>query len=860
MNQHNDITKAQKSLFVKLLRVLMWLILILLFLIGALVGLLFVYEDEVKAAIIGEINKHLKAEVKIDPENIDLTIVKTFPDCSMQFTDVLMLEALKNKNRDTLIFAGQLNLHFNIKDLWNKKYAIQKLKIRDGVLKPAILPGGKPNYVIWESSAKDTAQTSNVKFDLELLSLKNCKLDYRDQPAGHRVQLQIKELELQGNFNTNNYRLKSEASLAVTKITYKKSVVLKDKTCSFEIALNVSNNQYVFEKADLRLNRLRLDLKGGFTYRDSLENLDLTYNAPGLDIASVLSFMPSGLKNKMNDYESSGSFYVNGRIRYQSPQNYMIESDFGVKNGTVTYKPMSTSVNQVEVEGHLRSGNKVNLLEIRNISLKLKGDELHGSGSISDFSNPYIQFSGKADFDLANLQAFYPIDTLQSLKGALKISLSTQGLLSDLKEKTFSSKVGLDLDAWVKDLEMQFKNDEHLFAIKSGSIIAKDREVEIRDLALSRGQSDVLLNGKLPGLFNYLSEPGSPLIISGNLQSSYIKLEDFMLKYKASGGESSLIPADIVLKLDASIQKFSYSKFTADNIRGQIEVKNQKAIVSDMVLNTMEGTAQIDAFADNSHNKLNVALEGKLSNINVRELFTGFNNFGQSTLVDKNVKGFISADIDFTGSWSNKLDPDLSSIRASCDLNIERGELIDFKPLVSLSKFVDIEDLKHIRFSTLQSEVQIKNKIIHFPKTVLKNSALNIIFSGTHSFDNEIDYHIRLLISELLAKKRKPDNEFGPVEEDKDKRWNAYILMTGTLDNPVKKFDRQGHKEKVREDIREEKQTVKRILKEELGLFKKDDLPPKEKKSEQKFELEKPGNNSPKKTLEPKKKPADEDF
>ncbi|HOZ86530.1 MAG TPA: AsmA-like C-terminal region-containing protein [Bacteroidia bacterium] len=860
MNESADQTKPQRTVLKKLRRTIGWLFLILALATGALLGLLFIYEDEVKAAIIAELNKHLKAEVKIDPKNIDLTIIRTFPDCSIQFKDVLILEALPLKQRDTLIFAGRLNLHFSIKDLWNKKYAIQKIKLREGVLKPRVLANGKTNYLIWEQKDDGSNTEGDLNFNLDLLKIENCRLDYRDLKSGFVAQLLLNELDFKGNFKATDFELRSEAKLKITKLSHKKRSLLQNKDCTFLLDLNVAGNRYTIKTADLRLNRLQIDLNGGFTFKDSLDNLDLTYKAPKLDIASALSLLPTAYKDKMNDYESTGNFYASGNLHYSAKNKFSIDSDFGIKNGAITYKPQSTTINRVELDGHLKYNNKASSLEIKKIYLQLNSDELKGAGLISDFANPTIRFNGAADLDLANLYAFWPIDTLKSLSGNLKISAAIDGLLQDLQKQTFSSKVKLDLSASVKNLEAQFKNDEHLFSVESGSIMAFERQVEVQNLKLKRGSSDVLLNGKLPGFFNYLAEPGSPLVITGNLFSNNIRMEDFMIKYKASGGESDLIPPNITFKLNADIQKFSYAKFSATAIKGEIEVKNQKAIISDMSLKTMEGSATIDAFADNAHNRLNVVLQSKLENINIRELFSEFNNFGQATLVDKNVKGHVSADIEFSGNWNNQLDVDLSSIRSSCNLNIERGELIDFKPLVSLSKFVEFEDLRHIRFSTLQSEVQIRNKVITLPKTVLMNSALNIIFSGTHSFDNEIDYHIRLVISELLAKKRKPDDEFGPVEEDKEKRRGAYILMTGTIDNPVKKFDRKGQKEKIREDIKEEKQTVKRVLKEELGLFKKDELPPKQKKAEQKFELEKPDNNPPKKTLEPKKKPAEEDF
>ncbi|MBK7818485.1 MAG: hypothetical protein IPJ60_13810, partial [Sphingobacteriaceae bacterium] len=150
---------------------------------------------------------------------------------------------------------------------------------------------------------------------------------------------------------------------------------------------------------------------------------------------------------------------------------------------------------------------------------------------------------------------------------------------------------------------------------------------------------------------------------------------------------------------------------------------------------------------------------------------------------DNNVGGLLSASIDFSGTWDKFLEPDLNSMKATSDLQIEQGRLVDFKPLESLAKFVDINDLKSIKFSSLQSRVEISKSIITIPKTAIKNSALNIDFWGTHSFNNDIDYHIQLLINDyLLKEKPNADDEFGLLENDPENRRSAFILMTGTVD------------------------------------------------------------------------------
>ena len=827
--------------------------------------MLFIYQDEVKAALLGEINKHLKSEVKIDPKNIDLTIIKTFPDCSMQFKNVLMLEALKIKNRDTLLFAEQLNLHFDISDLWHKKYDIKKITLKNALAKPGLTKAGKPNYIFWQESETGDNKNDSINFKLDLIQLKNCRVIYRDKQKIFKTDVLIKELSFKGDFSATEYDMISEGKIYINQIAASKKTFLKNKDCNLDVTVKVKGNDYLFEKTSLSLNSMLFSLNGNFIYADSLQKVNVNYEASKLDIATILSLLPEEQKQKANEYKSEGNFYAKGSFTFGGKNNFKWASEFGIKNGEITYKPTSTKAQNVNVDGKLLYSNASSQLNLTNVYLKINNDELKGSFSVNDFSNPFIHFLVDANANLENLQNFWPIDTLSKLKGSLKINSEVEGLLSDLKNETFSNKVKLNLDASVTGLEAQFKNDETIFAVENCSVTAKNREVEVRDLKLKRGSSDISLNAKLPGIFNYLSDKTAPLIITGNLFSNYLKLEDFMMKYKESEDKTApLIPKNIQFKLNAAIAKFSYAKFEAQSITGEIEIKDQKAIVSEMKLTAMGGEAEIDAFADNSGNKLEVVLQSKLKNINISSMFSQFNNFGQTTLQEKNLKGFATATVEFSGSWSNALDPDLNSIKSNIDLAIDRGELIDFKPLLSLSKFVDIQDLQKIKFSSLKSVVEIKNKTIYLPSTSLKNSALNIIFWGSHTFDNAIDYHVELLISELLAKKRKhkDDEEFGPIENDPDNKRSAFILMTGTVDKPIIKYDRKGLKENIKKDLKAEKQNLKQILKDEFGLFKKDSLSVKKKdKAEQNFELEKPNNNAPKKTLEPKKKEEeDEDF
>lgn len=864
MEENPVLNKPDRSVFTKIIRMIFGIILLIIVFALSLIALLFVYEDEVKAAIVSELNKHLKAEVKIDPKNIDLTIIKTFPDCSIEFKDLLMLEALPLKNRDTLLFAGQLNLHFNIKDLWNKKYEIEKVKLRNATAKLRVFKDGKTNYMFWEStSVKPGQKQDSIYFNLKLISVENCRLSYKNKKSLFKTTLNIRELEFSGRFRDHEYEMRSKAGLSIDELVQGKTPYLKNKQLNFAIDLDVDEDSYTLKKAKINLNKLGLELSGKFTFKDSLEMLDLKYQAPDLDISSLLSLLPEKFKEKISDYESSGNFYAGGTIRYLK-RSFSVVTDFGIKQGKITYKPGSTTATNVNLDGYLNYSNSASVLNLKNIHLNLNTDEIKGSCLINDFNNPYLLLRAKANVGLGNIQNFWPIDTLKSLKGQLEINTEVEGLLSLLKGQTFSDKVKINLDAKVSGLEAQFKNDEKTYTVEHCIVTAKDRHAEVKDLKLKRGSSDLTLNGKIPGLFNYIVDRKAPLTITGSLFSNALKMEDFIDGSKSSseGNDDPLIPPNMNFKLNAAMLKFSFGKFNAQAITGEIEIRNQKAIVSDMKLQTMQGEAVIDAFADNSKNRLDVTLQSNLKNINIGDLFSDLNNFGQATLTNENLKGQVSANIEFIGSWSNKLVSDLRSIRSTCSLSIQNGELNDFKPLLSLAKFVDVEELKRIKFSSLQSAIEIKNNTIIIPRTNIKNSLLDVEVWGTHTFENRIDYHIQLIISRLLAKKRQDkDSQFGVVENDPEDRRSAFIAMKGTLDNPeIKYLDGKGMKEKIRSDMKQAGKDFKRVLKEDWNLFKKDTSLKKTNKEETHFELEKPEQERPKKTLEPKKKEEEEDF
>jgi hypothetical protein len=176
-------------------------------------------------------------------------------------------------------------------------------------------------------------------------------------------------------------------------------------------------------------------------------------------------------------------------------------------------------------------------------------------------------------------------------------------------------------------------------------------------------------------------------------------------------------------------------------------------------------------------------------------------------------------------------------IYTDADITITNGELINFKPLEVLSRFIKLDELKDIKFKNLHNNIEIKNRVINIPQMEINSSALNLLMSGTHNFDDTVDYHFTIDMDEILSKKwisRKPQKtEFGVEEDDGGHRTRVFINMKGYIDDDnITHYDRKGAKQALKEDLHNEKQNLKSILQDEFHWLRKD----KDKKDDRKKE------------------------
>jgi hypothetical protein len=227
-----------------------------------------------------------------------------------------------------------------------------------------------------------------------------------------------------------------------------------------------------------------------------------------------------------------------------------------------------------------------------------------------------------------------------------------------------------------------------------------------------------------------------------------------------------------------------------------LALRDNIAEIKNFSCNTMDGTLDFSSKIVKYASGMATTTTAQGSNIDINEMFFQLNDFNQQTITSKNVAGKLEFKADVKADFVDGV-LDESTLTSSSRLTISEGQLIDFKPLEGLSKFIDIEELRGIKFSTLSNTISISKKVVTIPEMMIRSSALTLSLSGQQTFSGLIDYHVKLNIFNLLGKKfRKKKNaiEYEEVGEDD---FNFYLSMKGTTDEPIIKQEKQGVRNRV---------------------------------------------------------------
>lgn len=811
----NKIVNSSKKLF-RYLKIGIYTLAILLVL-TVVGGSLFTYfyKDRIVSFFVSKANERLIVPVAVN--KIDVSFFQHFPYTSIVLNEV-SIHSPEGFQTKELASIPNVYLTLNPFKIIKGNYEIDKLILEGGQVDLEMNKEGRGNYMIFKKREEGEAGfQSSIG-----LETKKVTINYLDLRSDKNIGFLSKNVSGTVDVENRNYKTKIDGEVLIYHISLGELVYFENKEIDLNAFLHI-NDELKFltiEKGKLGIGKGKFDVDGDVYYGGATK---VNLNVKGVETSAqtLISLLPDKYANSLKGYKSKGEIYFEGTVKGEFTDTSYPNSvvNFGAVDAEFYHPDYKKSLENINLTGFLETGTRRDFsqsyLKLNDMNFELDDHVIKGYLNISNFRNPFVESALKGKVDLNALIRSFPDSKIKQAFGEMDLDIEFSGY-PKIESGLDAFKVNGEVD--LSHVSFVLRGERLPFNQFDGSFIFRENDLAISDFSGLVGKSDFLLNGFFKNISSLFRKEDKNIKIEADLRSSYLDFDELLLSNFASQDTikkgdyrySFHISPKIDLNFNCQVDHLRFKRFYGGDISGNLRVTDQIARLNRVTLNTMGGNLTFDGTVNNRlGGVVEIGCMANLKSIYVDSVFYVFHNFDQTWLVDKNLKGQINSTVNTYILLDEHLKFYSDDFTADISASIMNGELLDFEPMQRLSKYVEEESLAHMRFSEVRNDIRIKNKTIYIPKMLVSSSVSNIMVSGTHTFDQRIDYHVAVPLRSFLRIRKLSDQE---IEQRSD---GSHLLLRiyGNTNDYTIKYDTKEVKKKIVADIKSEGRELKEVFK-----------------------------------------------
>jgi hypothetical protein len=791
-------------------------------------------KEKISSALITKLNESVNT--KISYGKLKFTIFESFPNITVRFNDLLVEPSpfydktqFRHENNDTLFYASSLSLSVSIPSLLTGTVAVRSITARDGEVSLLTDKRGDINYMVFSGQKKDG---KNVR--LKNISALNIKTVWYDRSSELRISGNLSDATLGGEIFRTGIFLNTAVSANIDSVNIK-GLTFKTIPVRAGIKLRKSPSSLSVAKGSLDIADLKFDINGNVNY--SASTLNLSVSGKKINISSLISMLPERWRAATGRVTPSGILDLNCTITgpYGEAGSPHIEVSYGLSGGKMSHTASGFRVNNLEFRGGITNG-ALNSAEtfrctVENLAATYGSASVKGSFMINNLNRPHITLALDGDLNFNDLNRIIKSGKIHDQKGSIAGTIRLSGTLPDsLKAVAALPLLKPDILLVFRDFGASISDNGIAVSGMNGSIAVKN-DLIADSLSFTFREQRFTINALMRNFIPWVAGRPVALDITGEVHANRFVTAMFTGKSSdtasAAGRRLNIFPADVSADVRLRADSLIFDGFRAASFSSAVEYKpyvyNFRGIKAQGLDGLIAGEFMLGRQKDGGYiSKASLDVKG----IDINKAFKAFNNFGQTFIVSDNLHGRLTGTTTILSPLGSDYRINKQALVAEARLLITEGRLVNFAPVESLSDYLDLDELKNISFSKLENDLFISNSTVSIPRMLINSSAVNFTMYGTHKFDGDYSYHVRLLLSEVLSRKAREKNRgviaFGQVQVDGSGKATIplkIVYSNGTTDVG---YDFGQAKDNIKTDISIEKQTLKGILNEEYGWYQSD--------------------------------------
>ncbi|MVT10282.1 AsmA family protein [Chitinophaga tropicalis] len=392
---------------------------------------------------------------EIDFSKARLSFFNHFPSLTLTLHD-FSLKGSAPFEHDTLIAADEVALGVNLTSIFSGNTRIDKIYLTQGKVHVLVDTEGRPNYNVYKSTGQGnkSSDSTGVSLKIEKIQLEHCRIIYNDKSLALHIRASDVNYVGKGNLSKSQFDLYSHIGITSFDLSYGGVPYIQSKKLDGNLItrINTRSLNFIFEKNDLKINRLPMRLKGEFSFLKNGYKMDFKLSSVESGLDDLLSALPSKYISWLENADIKGTAEVNASLtgKYVAKTNRIPDFDFNIK---IKEGVIAGSGAPYKIEG-LHLDFQVKLPQMNTDRLTINADSVYfkldngyfnSAIRITGLTRPDIHAKMDADIDMekwSKAMGWKDFDLQGRLQAHLKADgryIQENGTISSIPVFNFSS-------------------------------------------------------------------------------------------------------------------------------------------------------------------------------------------------------------------------------------------------------------------------------------------------------------------------------------------------------------------------------------------------------------------------------------
>jgi Uncharacterized protein involved in outer membrane biogenesis len=712
----------------------------------------FAFKGKIEALVKQQTNSMLNAVV--DFKSVDLSFFRSFPNASVGVNDIVIVG--KNEfEGDTLLAAKHVRASVDVMSVISGgAISVKEVSVDSPYIQALVNEAGKANWDIMiedSASAEEDDSDSGFAVKLEAFNISDGRIVYNDQQSKMNTSLSGINASLSGDMTADETTIKThtiidQINFIMGSVPYLTNASLD---ADMQIAADLKNSKYTFEKNKFVLNDIELSLDGWVAMPDTTTTeMDIKLNTSKVQFKNLLSLVPALYQKNFKDIKADGivsmDAYAKGIMKGDSYPEF--DAKLNVKDGMFKYPDLPESVNNIQIDAFASSkgGSLDNAVAgFTNFSFLLGGNPFKMSATASDFMNN-LKFAASAlgKIDLTKIQRVYPLEEGMKMQGVITADASVSGSMKEIEKEQYEN-INASGVVSVEDILLTQK-DSTSIAVSKARMSFTPKYVELTDFVASMGKNDVSMNGRLENFIPYVLK-NETIKGSLNVFSNYICAGDFMSDSPEEAQDDTtsmgviVIPKNIDFNMDVDMKRVDFGKITMNDIKGKLIVANGVAKLNGLNFNALDGAVSASGTYDTSDEKKpNVDMDFAVKQASFAKSFTSVETLAKLAPIFERMKGNYSMNFKLKSDLLSDFTPNLTSLIASGLLQSNDVSIEGVEALNKLAETLKYDALKKFSPKNLDLPFEINSGKINVKPFTINMGGTSLSLKGVAGIDQSL--------------------------------------------------------------------------------------------------------------------------